>query len=263
MKTKLIAATSIAAVLVAGCAENQQVDLNLKNVSNVHRVTVLGPSDPVPLAVRTQTEDRAEKAMSAAAAIPFAGLLGAAVAGGVAGGITAEVEHETSKPLNQAAAAENYRYAAAMQGSLVTALKADGYDVSTASIAHKPGLFAEKLDGAGRQTDLLVDAVASATCTNIGAGHDAHFRPVVILKVRLTRPGQTKPIMNRTFVYDDAVTTPDAFNIKGDPQYDVADYGALKSNINLCLNGIKASAAPLARAVAQVVGAPPNLVAAN
>ena len=132
-----------------------------------------------------------------------------------------------------------------MRDELVTALKADGYDVSTATIERKPGRFAEKLDGAG-QTDLVVDAVASATCSNVGAeskagaGERAHFRPVAQLQeVRLMRPGSAAPIMSKTFVYDDTFSDSTAFMIKGDPQYDVADYAALKANIKGCLDGIK------------------------
>jgi hypothetical protein len=253
MNRNLVVVTSVTVLLVAGCAQNKEINLDLKNVSNVHRVTVVGPPDPVPMAVTTQREVNAQRAMSAAAAIPFAGVLGAAVAGGVAGGISAEVQRETSKPLNDAVKAESYNYAAAVRDELVTALKADGYDVSSVSLEHKPGRFAEKLDGVGGQTDLVVDAVASATCSDIDGGPKAHFRPVVRLQVKLTRPGETNPIMNKTFVYDDAVAAADAFQVKGDPQYDVADYATLKSNIKLCLDGIKASAAPLAKAVADVV----------
>ena len=111
-----------------------------------------------------------------------------------------------------------------MQDGLVTSLKTAGYDVSTASVEHKPGRFAEKLDGVNGQSDLIVDAVVSAGRTeDIGAGEKAHFRPVVNVHVKLTRPGDTSPIMDKVFVYDDAtLATPDAFHIKGDPQYDIA-----------------------------------------
>ncbi len=254
MKQGLVAVASVTALLMAGCAENKQVDLDPKSISNVHRITVVGPPDPVPLAVVTQNEVNAQRAVSAAAAIPFAGVLGAAIAGGVAGGITAEVARETSKPLNDEVAAEKYSYAAAIQDELVAALKAGGYDVSTASVEHKSGRFAEKLDDVSGQTDLVIDAVASATCTNVGAGENAHFRPVVTVQMKLIRHGEASPIMNKVFVYDDAISKPDAFQIKGDPRYDIADYAALKSNIKGCLDGIKASTVPLAKAIADVVG---------
>ncbi len=251
MKQGLVAVMSVTALLVAGCAENKQVELDPKSLSNVHRITVVGPPDPVPMAVVTQNEVNAQRAVSAAAAIPFAGVLGAAIAGGVAGGIAAEVARETSKPLNDEVAAEKYSYSAAMQDELVAALKAGGYDVSMASVEHKPGRFAEKLDDG--QTDLFIDALASATCTNVGGGEKAHFRPVVTVQMKLIRRGETGPIMNKVFVYDDAITKPDAFQIKGDPQYDIADYAALKSNIKGCLNGIKATARPLAKAIADAI----------
>lgn len=249
-------------MVVAGCAE-QQVELDPKNISNVHRVTLVGPSDPVPIAVVTQNEVNAQRAVQAAAAIPFAGVLGAALAGGVAGAISAEVARETSKPLNDEVAVEKYSYAASIQDALVAALKTDGYDVSTVSIKHKPLGFAEKLDGVGGQSDLIFDAVVSATCTNVGSGEKVHFRPVVNVQVRLSRPGATSPIMNKTFVYDDALAKPDAFQVKGDPQYDIADYAALKANVKGCLDGIKASAVPLSKAVAAVVATQKSVVAAK
>jgi hypothetical protein len=258
MKQNLVAVMSVTALILAGCAGTKQVDLDPKSMSSVHHITVVGPPDPVPMAVVTQGEVNAQRAVTAAAAIPFAGVLGAAVAGGVAGGIAAEVARETSKPLNDEIAAEKYSYAATMRDELVTALKADGYDVSTATVERKPGRFAEKLDGVG-ETDLIVDAVASATCSNVGAeskagaGERAHFRPVAQLQVRLMRPGSAAPIMSKTFVYDDTFSDSTAFMIKGDPQYDVADYAALKANIKGCLDGIKATAAPLAKAVANIV----------
>lgn len=262
MKQNLVAAISIAALFVTGCAETN-VELDQKNISNIHRVTVVGPSDPVPMSVVTQGEVNAQRAVAAAAAIPFAGVLGAAVAGGVAGGIAGEVARETSKPLNDEVAAEKYSYAAALQDALVTALKANGYDVSTAVVEHSPGRFAEKLDGVGGKPDLIVDAAALATCTDVGGGERAHFRPVVHLQVKLMRPGDTNPIMNKSFVYDDTIAAPDAFQIKGDPQYDIADYAALKANIKACLVGIKASAVPLANAVASVVVPQKSAVAAT
>jgi hypothetical protein len=260
MKNSVVAVMSITAVVVAGCAGTQQVELDHKAMSNVHHVTVVGPLDPTPMAVVTQNEINAQRAMTAAAAIPFAGVLGAAVAGGIAGGIAAEVARETSKPLNDEVAAEKYSYAGDIQSDLVNALKASGYDVSTVALEHKPGRFAEKLDGVTGQTDLIVDAVATATCTNVangrGSGSDkAHFRPVVRVQVKLMRPGQTAPLMNKVFVYDEETLAPDAFQIKGDPQYDIADYATLKTNIKACLTGIKGTAAPLAKAVADVVGA--------
>jgi len=263
MKHNIVAAICVAALTVASCAQDRQVELDPKNLSNVHHITLVGPADPVPIAVVTQGEVNAQRAVSAAAAIPFAGVLGAAVAGGVAGGIAAEVARETSKPINDEVLAEKYSYAAALQAALVTALKTDGYDVSTASVDHKPGRFAEQLQGVGGQSDLIVDAIASATCTDVSPGAKPHFRPVVHLQLRLTRPGAADPIMNKDFVYDDAVAAPDAFSIKGDPQYDIADYGALKANIKGCLDGIKASAAPLANAVAGVVAMQKSVAAAN
>jgi hypothetical protein len=263
VKQLSITATCVAALAVAGCAHDRQVDLDPKNISTVHRITVVGPSDPVPMAVVTQGEVNAQRAMTAAAAIPFAGVLGAAVAGGIAGGISAEVARETSKPLNDGVAAEKYSYAAALQEALATTLKAEGYDVSTASLQHKPGRFAERLDGVGGQSDLILDIVASATCTDVQAGKNPHFRPVVHARVKLTRPGDPAPIMDKSFLYDDALTNADAFQIKGDPQYDIADYAALKANIKGCLDGIKASAPSLANAIAGVVVARKDQVAAK
>ena len=263
MKHQLVAALGVAALVVTGCADDKQVELDVKSISNVHRVTVVGPSDPVPIAVVTQDEVNAQNAMMAAAAIPFAGVLGAAIAGGVAGGISGEVARETSKPLNDEIVAEKYSYGAALRNALVTALKADGYDVSIASLEHKPAQFAEKLDVAGSQSDLIVDAVASASCTNVAAGEKPHFRPVVRVQIRLTRPGETAPIMNKTFVYDDAFAKSDVFQIRGDPQYDLADYAALKANTKGCLDGIKASIDPLAAAVANVVVAPKTVAKSN
>jgi len=263
VKKVLVAAICVAALFVTSCAEDKQVDLDAKSVSNVHHVTVVGPIDPVPVAVETQNEVNAQRAVTAAAAIPFAGVLGAAVAGGVAGGIAAEVARETSKPLNDEVAAEKFSYAAAMQDALVAALKTDGYEVSTAVVEHKPGRFAEVLTGVGGQSDLIVDAVATTICTNVGAGPTPHFRPVVHLQVRISRPGDAAPVMNKTFVYDDALATTDAFQIKGDPHYDIADYSALKANVKVCLEGIKASAVPLGQAVASVVAAQKSTVAAN
>ena len=263
MKRILVAATSVAALLVAGCATEPQVELDAKAMSSVHRITVVGPPDGVPMSVVTQGEINAQRAMTAAAAIPFAGVLGAAVAGGVAGGISAEVARETSEPLNKEVAAEKYSYAASVQDALVTALKADGYDVSTAKVEHKTGHFVETLDGVGDKPDLIVDAYAFATCTDVGAGAKAHFRPVVTLRVKMTHPGGAAPVLSKTFVYDEAVATPDAFNIKGDAQYDIADYAALKANIKGCVVGIQASAIPLANAIAAVVAAPKSVVAAK
>jgi hypothetical protein len=262
MKRTLVAVMSVTALLVTGCAE-QQVDLDPKSISNVHRVAVVGPVDPAPISVVTQGEVNAQAALSAAAAIPFAGVLGAAIAGGVAGGIEAEIARETSKPLNDEAAAEKYSFAGALQDALVTALRADGYDVSTASVEHKPGHFAENLAGVGGQPDLIIDAVASASCTDVSSGEKAHFRPVVHVQIRLTRPGDTNPIMNKEFVYDDALAAPDAFHVKGDPQFDAANYNALKANIKACLDGIKASATPLATAVAGVAAVQKSVVAAR
>ena len=263
MKHKLVAVMSVTALFVAGCAENKQVDLDPKSISNVRRITVVGPPDPVPMAVVTQNEVNAQRAVTAAAAIPFAGVLGAAIAGGVAGAITGEVARETSQPLNDEAVFEKYSYATEIQNELLTALKTGGYDVSTVALEHKPGRFAEKLDSVSGETDLIIDAVASATCTNVGPGEKAHFRPVVTAQVKLMRHGQTTPIMSKVFVYDDEIAKPDAFQIKGDPQYDIADYATLKSNIKGCLDGIRASASPLAKAIAGVVVAQKSVVAAK
>ena len=257
----MAAAMSFGALIVAGCTETQ-VDLDPTNISNVHRVTVVGPADPVPISVTTQRELNATRAMSAAAAIPFAGVLGAAVAGGVAGAISGEIARETSEPLNNEVAAEKYSFAAALQEALVAALKADGYEVSTASVEHRPGRFAEKFEGVGGQPDLIVDAVASASCTDVGTGDKAHFRPVVHVQIKLTRPGDANPIMDKDFVYDDELTS-DAFHVKGDPQFDIANYAALKASIKSCLDGIKASATPLAEAVAGVAVVHKGVVAAK
>ncbi len=264
MKQKLAAVMSVAALVVTGCAQNSQVELDPKTVSNVHRITLVGPADPIAIAVVTQGELNAQRAVAAAAAIPFAGVLGAAIAGGVAGGISAEVARETSKPLNDEVALEKYSYAAAMRDAVAAELKGAGYDVTAVAVEHKLGGFAEKLDGVGGgQTDLIIDAVATASCTDVGTDQKAHFRPVVHLLVKLTRPGEANPIMNKDFVYDDETAALDAFHVKGDSQYDIADYAALKANVKGCLEGIKASAPTLAKAVASVVAAQKSVMAAK
>lgn len=252
MKQYSLAAVCAVGLVVTGCAE-KPLELDAKSLSAVHRISVVGPSDPVPFGIVTQGEVNAQQAVTAAAAIPFAGVLGAAVAGGIAGAIVAEVDRETSKPLNDAIAAEKYSYATDFQQALVAALKADGYEVSMVSLVHKPQRFADKLEAAGGQSDLVLDAVASASCTDVGVAKNAHFRPVVRIQVKLIRPGNATPIMNKTFVYDEAVATPDAFQLKGDPKYNIADYAALKANVKGCIEGIKATTTPLAGAVGAVV----------
>ena len=82
MKLKTFAALCGTALLVSGCATQKDVELDQKKISpSVHRIAVIGPADPVTINVNTENEARAQRAVAAAAAIPFAGVLGAAIAG--------------------------------------------------------------------------------------------------------------------------------------------------------------------------------------
>src|SRR5690348_13483040 len=97
------------AFLVSACATEKEVTLDQKSLTGVHRIAVVGPADPVAIAVTTENEIAAQRAVSAAAAIPLFGVLGAAVAGGVAGAISAGIAQETSEPLAKKVEAEHYQ----------------------------------------------------------------------------------------------------------------------------------------------------------
>ena len=257
MNRKAIAVVCTAAFVIAGCAQNKQIELDPRNLSTIHRVVVVGPADPAPFSVTTQREADAQAAVAAAAAVPFLGVLGAGIAGGIAGAISAEIAKETSKPLNDEVAAEHYMFGSAFQDAIAIALRNDGYEVSLATVDRKaPTSLAEKYDALAGQADLVVDAVVVARCSNVGPAKAAHFRPVVAVTVRVIRPGDKAPIMQKTFVYDDETAKPGAYEITGDPQFDIADYDALKANIGQCLAGIKSSVTPLAQAFAAVAVQP-------
>ena len=257
MNWKLQTAICAAALVASGCAGTPDTVLDAKALTGAHSAVVVGPDDPVSIAVDTQADANARAAMAAAAAIPFAGVLGAAVAGGVAGAIVAEIHKETTQPLLDAAQAEKYQLGSAMKDALVTALQSDGYNASAGQIVRKSVTdFPANYDSLKGQTDLVVDVAASAMCTDIDSGKSSHFRPVVRMTVILAHPGDKKVLMRKSFVYDDAAAKPDAYNIKGDPQFDIPDYKALKANIGECLKGIKSGVTPLAQALAAVLHQP-------
>jgi len=257
MNRKVIVVVSAVAFVIAGCAQNKQIELDPRNLSTIHRIVIVGPADPIPFAVNTQREADAQAAVAAAAAVPFLGVLGAGIAGGVAGAISGEIARETSQPLNHEVATENYLFGSAMQDAMATALRNDGYEVSLGKVDRKaPTSLAEKYDALAGQADLVVDAVAFARCSNVGPAKASHFRPIVTMTVRVTRPGDKAPIMQKTLDYDDEIEKPGAYAIKGDPQFDIADYDALKANIGGCLAGIKSSVTPLAQAFAAIIVQP-------
>jgi hypothetical protein len=264
MKHQTIALLCGTALLVTGCASDKEVNLDQNALTKVHRIAVVGPVDPVPVGVTTQSEANAQKAISAAAAIPLFGVLGAAVAGGVAGAISAEIAKETSEPLAKRVEAEHYKLGGAMQASVVDSLKSQGYDAAPVTITREdPGKFPKNYDGMTDQADMVFDATASALCSNIDSGDKEHFRPVVAMNVRLYRTSDHTVVMRKVFLLDDATAKPDAFHIKGEAQYDLADYDALKADVGKCLDGVKAAVPQLTQGIASTLPKSPQSVATS
>lgn len=263
MKRVSLALLCGTALLISGCATEKEVALDQNNLTGVHRIAVVGPADPVPLVVTTENEVRAQQAVSAAAAIPFAGVLGAALAGGVAGAISAEIARETNEPLAKKVEAEHYQLGNAMQVAMTDALKSNGYDASEVTFTRKDAGFPKDYDSIKDQTDLVLDAMATATCTNVNSGDKSHFRPVVTMNVRLFRTSDHTVLMRKQFLLDDAVAKPDTFNIKGDTQFDQADYDTLKNDVGKCLDGVKAAVPVLTQGIAATLPKPVQTVAAT
>ncbi len=264
MKSQSLAVLCGAAVLVCGCAGQKDVELDQTKLTGVHRVAVVGPADPVPVVVFTEREAAAQKAVAAAAAIPFAGVLGAAIAGGVAGGISAEIARETSEPMARKVEEEHYRLGDAMQASLVASLKSSGYDATAVAFTHEnPAKFPANYDSIKDQADLVLDATATATCSNVDSGKNTHFRPVVVMNVHLVRASDHTIVMHKQFVLDDATAKPDAYHIQGETTFDLADYDALKANVGKCLDGVKAAVPVLTQTVATTITHAPQTVAAQ
>ncbi|HTT98437.1 MAG TPA: hypothetical protein VMF58_10330 [Rhizomicrobium sp.] len=262
MKRNTLAALCGAAVLVSGCASQKDVELDQKNLASVHRIAVVGPADPVAITVFTQRQAEAQQAMAAAAAIPFAGVLGAAIAGGVAGGISAEIAHETSEPMAKKVEEEHYKLGDAMQTALVASLKSGGFDATTVVLTREdPAKFPENYDSIKDQADLVLDATASAVCSNVGSGKTSHFRPVVTMNVHLVRASDHTIVMHKQFVLDDATAKPDNFHIVGESTYDLPDYDALKADVGKCLDGVKAAVPVLTQTVATTLSHAPQTVA--
>jgi len=265
MTLKTIAALCGAAVLVSGCAGQKDVELDQTKLSGIHRVAVVGPADPVAITVFTKRQAEAQQAMAAAAAIPFAGVLGAAIAGGVAGGISAEIARETTEPMAKKVEEEHYKLGDAIETSMVTSLKSAGYDASTIAFAHDASSykFPANYDTIKDQTDLVLDVMASAVCTNVNSSDDSHFRPVVTMNVQLFRTSDHSVVMHKTFVLDDATAKPDAFHIKGESTYDLLDYDALKANVGKCLDGVKAAVPVMTQDIVTALAHSPQTVAAK
>ena len=253
-----------AAVLVSGCAGQKDVELDQTKLTGVHRVAVVGPADPVPVAVFTERQADAQKAMAAAAAIPFAGVLGAAIAGGVAGGISAEIARETSEPMAKKVEEEHYKLSEAMQASLVASLKSSGYDATAVSFTRaNPAKFPDNYDSIKDQADLVLDATATATCSNVDSGKSTHFRPVVVMNVHLVRASDHTLVMHKQFVLDDATAKPDTYHIQGETTFDIPDYDALKADVGKCLDGVKAAVPLLTQSVAATLARSPQTAAAT
>jgi hypothetical protein len=265
MKRETLAALCGAAVLVSGCATQKDVELDQKNLTTVHRIAVVGPADPVAITVFTKRQAEAQQAMAAAAAIPFAGVLGAAIAGGVAGGISAEIARETTEPIAKKVEEEHYKLGDAIETSMVTSLKNAGYDASTIAFAHESNStkFPANYDSIKDQTDMVLDVMASAVCTNVNSSDDSHFRPVVTVNVHLVRTADNKIVMQKQFVLDDATAKPDAFHIRGEATFDLPDYDALKADVGRCLEGVKAAVPVLTQDVATALARTPQTVAAK
>lgn len=251
LKTGSSFAVLCTALLVSACAAPKEIEPDQKSLAGVDRIAVVGPSDPVPVGVTTENEIDAQRAVAAAAAIPVLGVLGAAVAGGVAGAVSAEIARETSEPLAKKAEAENYKLGDAIEVSLVDALKNEGYDASEISIPQKKANeLPDNYDSIKDQADVVLDATATAVCSNVDSGDQSHFRPVVTIDVRLERTADKTVLMRKHFVLDDAVAKPDAYHFRGDTQYDLPDYDALKADVGKCLDGVKAAVPLLAQGVA-------------
>jgi hypothetical protein len=264
MKRETFAVLCGAAVLVCGCAGQKDVELDQTKLTGVHRVAVVGPADPVPVAVFTERQAQAQKAMAAAAAIPFAGVLGAAIAGGIAGGISAEIARETSEPMAKKVEEEHYMLGAAMQAALVASLKSSGYDATAVSFTRaNPAKFPDTYDSIKDQADLVLDAMATATCSNVDSGKNTHFRPVVVMSVHLVRAADRTMVMQKQFVLDDATAKPDAYHIQGETTFDLADYDALKADVGKCLDGVKAAVPVLTQDVATTLAHAPRTAAAQ
>lgn len=245
-----IAMRSLACVVLlatAGCA-NRDVELDRANLEGVHEVAVIGPADPDMLIIRTQAV--ANRQVVEVGALSLFG----AVGGLVAGAAIASETDAMSKPLNDEVTKQHYHLGASLQDAFESALKNGGYQVVRANVKRSSAMgFADKYDGIDPHADLVLDAVASAAFTNIDSGSKQHFRPIVSVVVKLVLLKNNKTIMRKTFVYDDAVEHPTAFQVVGDPQYDMDTYKRVEASTPQCLAGIDAGVAPLAKAVVAVM----------
>ena len=201
--------------------------------------------------------------MAAAAAIPVLGVLGAAIAGGAAGAISGEIARETSEPLAKKVEAEHYLLGDAMQLSLIDALKSHNYDAVKISFARKnANEFPDNYDSIKDQADIVIDATAAAICSNVDSGDKSHFRPVVTMDVRLFRTADHVVLMRKHFILDDATAKPDAYHIKGETQFDLPNYAALKADVGKCLDGVKAAVPVLTQSIAATLAQSPQTLAA-
>ena len=147
---------------------------------------------------------------------------------------------------------------------MVGALKNAGYDATEISFARKDaGKFPDNYDAIKDQTDLVLDAMASATCSNVNSGGTSHFRPIVTMTVHMFRTSDHTLVMHKQFVLDDATLKPDAFHIKGETTFDVADYDTLKADMGRCLDGVKAAIPVLTQTVAASLTHNPQTAAAQ
>ncbi len=265
MKRETLAVLCGAAVFVSGCAGQKDVELDQTKLTGVHRVAVVGPVDPVPVAVFTERQADAQKAMAAAAAIPFAGVLGAAIAGRHCGrnlGRDRARDVRTDGQEGGRRALHAGRGDAGLAGRVPEEqrLRRHGGFVH----ACEPVQNSRTITTASRTRPISCSMPwrrrRAAMWTR---AKNTHFRPVVVMNVHLVRAADHTIVMHKQFVLDDATAKPDAYHIQGRNHVRSGRLRRAEADVGKCLDGVKAAVPVLTQDVATTLTHTPQTAAAQ
>jgi hypothetical protein len=169
---------------------------------------------------------------------------------GLVGGLiaTAEMQSKTNQ-FTEMMKARNLNVSDEFQNTLVSELQSVGYSVRVIKPQRTTQGFLETYDTLDNDVDAYLDL-------GIGAGYlcasgTADYIPTVRSGVRLVKRGSNEILYQDIISYGYELRAAQAVSITADQQYFFKDFGALKSNPDLAMDGLKKGVPLVAKRIAQ------------
>ncbi len=217
--------------LLGGCAGYHPVPYGGGETSKVHTIGLLSVNTPPGLTVSVR----------APAAAGF-GLIGGLIEQGVI--------DKKSNEFTKAARSLHYSLKTQLTDTLVSDLRAEGYEVNSVKVPRIPDKFLNYIPNAPGDDALLDVVVHRHEAGYRAAGDHTKYYPYLFVTVRLVSVRTRKILYSRQIVYNPIDPPGFARTISPDPAYGYQDFDHLMANPKESVEGLEEAVNQIGRAIA-------------